>query len=46
MIETLAFDLVFLDYGISETIFRYATHKFDLQNDPEIREYLDDYLSS
>lgn len=44
--ETLAYDLVYLDHGIQENIFRYATHKYDLQNDSEVRSSLDYYLSS
>lgn len=46
LFETLAFDFVFIDHGIQENIFRYATHKYDLSNDQEIKETLDEYLSS
>ena len=46
LIETLAFDLASSDYGMQEDVFRFATHKYELQKDPDIRECLDDYLSN
>lgn len=30
LIETLAFDLASIDYGVHENIFRFATHKYQL----------------
>lgn len=45
LMETLAFDLTFLEYSINENVFRYAIHKYELQKDSEIKEYLEDYLS-
>lgn len=30
MMETLAFDLAFLEYSINETVFRFAIHVFEL----------------
>jgi len=44
--EVLSFDLIQLEYGYSEVVFRYAIHKYELQKDPEIREQMDQYLSS
>ena len=46
LMESLAFDLTFLEYSINESVFRFATHKYELQKDPEVREYMDEYLSS
>ena len=46
IMEVLAFDLTFIEYSYSEVIFRFATHKFELQKDPEIKEQMDIYLSS
>ena len=46
IMETLAFDLTFLEYTINESIFRFATHKYELQKDPEVKECLEDYMSS
>ena len=45
-IETVGYDLVFLDYGFSETVFRYAAQKYDLKRDPEVKEYLDNYYQT
>jgi hypothetical protein len=45
IIETMAYDLAFLDYGIQENIFRYAVQRYELQKDPEIKEYLDDFYN-
>ncbi len=45
LIETLAFDLAYIEYGYQENIFRYAIHKYELQNDPEIKDNLDFELS-
>lgn len=45
LIETLAYDLVFIEYGYSENIFRYAAHKYELKHDPEIKEYLNHYYT-
>ncbi|CDW90343.1 UNKNOWN [Stylonychia lemnae] len=44
--EALAYDFVFIDQGIQENIFRYATHIYELQSDPEITENLQGFLSS
>ncbi len=46
MMETLAFDLAFLEYAYNETVFRYAIHFYQLQKDPEVKECLDEYLSN
>lgn len=43
LIETIAYDLVFIDYGYSENLFRYAAHKYELKKDPEIKEFLDHF---
>lgn len=45
LIETIAYDLAFLDHGIQENIFRYAVFKYELHKDPEIKEFLEDYYS-
>lgn len=44
--ETLAFDYAYLEYGYNENAFRFAIHKFELQRDPDIKDQLEDYLSS
>ena len=46
LIETIAYDIIFMDYGYKESQFRYAIQKYQLQRDPEIKEYLDDYYMS
>ena len=46
LMETIAFDLAFLEYSLNESVFRYAIHKYELSKDQEIRECLEDYLSS
>ena len=38
IMEALSFDLVCIEYTFSEVVFRFATHKFELQKDPEIKE--------
>lgn len=43
--ETLAYDFVLIDHGIQENIFKYATYKYDLANDKDIKQTLDEYLS-
>jgi hypothetical protein len=30
LMETLAFDLTFHEYGINENVFRFAIHKYEL----------------
>ena len=45
LIETLAYDFAFMDYGIQENILRYAVHNYELQKDPEIKEHFDDMYS-
>eukprot|EP00349_Pseudokeronopsis_sp_Brazil_P009532 CAMPEP_0202970986 /NCGR_PEP_ID=MMETSP1396-20130829/22406_1 /ASSEMBLY_ACC=CAM_ASM_000872 /TAXON_ID= /ORGANISM="Pseudokeronopsis sp., Strain Brazil" /LENGTH=65 /DNA_ID=CAMNT_0049699909 /DNA_START=692 /DNA_END=889 /DNA_ORIENTATION=+ len=42
-IETVSYDVIFLDYGFTENVIRYASQKYDLKRDPEIKEYLDSY---
>ena len=37
IMEALAFDITFLEYSLNESVFRYATHKYELQKDPEIK---------
>ncbi len=44
--ETLTYDLTYLDYGYNEAVMRFATHKYELSKDPEVKEYLDEYLSN
>ncbi len=44
--ETLAYDLVLIEYGYSETVFRYAANKYELKNDKEVAEYLDQYYQN
>jgi hypothetical protein len=46
LLEALAFDLTFVEYNYNENVLRYATHKYGLSSDPEIREQLEEYLSS
>ena len=46
LMETLAFDFAFLEYGYNENAFRFAIHKYELQRDPEIKDQLEEYLSS
>ena len=46
LLEALAFDLTFVEYNYNENVLRYATHKYGLSHDPEIREQLEEYLSS
>ena len=40
-IETLGYDLILLDYGYSENIFKFAAEKYNIKNDPEVVQYLD-----
>jgi len=42
----LAYDLVLIEYGYSETVFRYAANKYELKNDKEVAEYLDQYYQN
>ena len=45
LVETLAYDLGYLDYGIQENIFRFAVHNFELQKDADIKEHFEDFYS-
>jgi hypothetical protein len=46
LLESLTFDLTYVEYNYNENVLRYATHKYGLQKDPDIREQLDEYLSA
>jgi hypothetical protein len=46
LMETLAFDFASLEYNYGENVFRYAIHKYELSKDAEIKEQLEEYLSS
>ena len=38
IVDALAFDLAYMDYGFSENIFRAAYSKFKLYQDPDVQE--------
>ena len=46
IIETIAYDLAFLEYGFQENIFRYAVYTYELQNDLDVQMFLDDLETS
>ena len=44
--ETLTYDIIYLDEGYNEKVFRQACSKYELMDDPEVKEYLDSYYKS
>ena len=46
LLEALTYDLTLVEYNYNESVLRHAMHKYGLQNDPDIKEQIEEYLSS
>ena len=44
--EMLTYDIIFIDEGFNEKVFRYACSKYQLMDDPDVKEHLDSYYKS